>query len=86
MHLAPKTLSLVTGQPGHGKTQLWGQLWQDMAKNHGLVCCIASFESFRPKPHIRRQLRTLLTGRLEIEMTEAEQAQADASIEDHIFF
>ncbi len=85
VHLAPKTLSLVTGQPGHGKTQLWGQLWQDMAKAHGLICCIASFET-RPKPHIRRQLRTLLTGRLEFEMTEAEQAQADAWIEDHYLF
>ncbi len=85
VHLAPKTLSLVTGQPGHGKTQLWGQLWQDMAQTHGLICCIASFET-RPKPHIRRQLRTLLTGRLEFEMTEAEQAQADAWIEDHYLF
>ena len=25
--LSPRTLSVVTGHPGHGKTQLWSQIW-----------------------------------------------------------
>jgi len=25
--LAPRTLSVVTGHPGHGKTTLWNQIW-----------------------------------------------------------
>jgi twinkle protein len=25
--LAPRTLSVVTGHPGHGKTALWNQIW-----------------------------------------------------------
>ncbi len=85
VHLAPRTLSLVTGQPGHGKTLIWGQIWQDICRNYGVVACIASFET-RPRPHIRRQIRTLLTGKLEIEMTEAEMAQADQWIDDHYLF
>lgn len=83
--LAPKTLVVVTGQPGHGKTSLFGEIIFGIAQKYDLVCCVAAFET-RPKPHMRRQLRTLLTGRLEIEMTEAEQRQADAWIEDHYVF
>jgi len=85
VRLAPRTLSLVTGQPGHGKTQCFGQIWFEIAKTYGIRCCIASFET-RPKPHIRRQLRTLLLSKLEYEMSEEEKAQADAWIEEHYLF
>lgn len=85
IHLAPKTLSLVTGHPGMGKTLCFGQIWQDIAKTYNLVCAIASFET-RPKPHLRRQLRTLLTGRLENELSDAECRQADAWIDEHYLF
>ena len=85
VHLAPKTLSLVTGNPGHGKTICFGQIWYEIAKKYNILCCIASFET-RPKPHIRRQLRTLLTGRLENELSEAECAQCDSWIDDHYLF
>lgn len=85
VRLAPRTLSLVTGNPGHGKTVCFGQIWYEVAKSYNLVCCIASFET-TPKPHLRRQLRTLLTGKLEIEMSEQELAQADAWIEEHYVF
>ncbi len=83
--LAPRTLSVVTGQPGHGKSIFWGQAWFNICRAYGLIACVASFET-RPKPHMRRQLRTLLTGRLEFEMTEPEKAQADKWIEDHYLF
>jgi len=85
IHLAPRTLSLVTGQPGHGKTMCFSQIWFDIAKTYGISCAIATFET-RPKPHVRRQLRTLLSGKLEYEMTDAEQRQADAWIEEHYLF
>jgi twinkle protein len=42
--------------------------------------CVASFEA-RPKPHIRRQLRALLIGKLERDATDDERKQADAWIE-----
>lgn len=85
IRLAPRTLSVVTGQPGHGKTTFFGELWFDLAKKYDFVVTVASFET-RPKPHLRRQLRTLLTGKLEIELSDAEMAQADAWIEDHYLF
>lgn len=85
VHLAPRTLSVVTGQPGHGKTMLFGQIWYEIAKKYGITCCIASFET-GPKPHIRRQLRTLHVGKLEMDQTEFEKAQADAWIESHYLF
>lgn len=85
IQVAPRTISLVTGQPGHGKTMLWGQLWFQVIQRYGLVACIASFETL-PRPHIRRQVRTLITGRLEMDLTEAEKAQADAWINDRYLF
>jgi hypothetical protein len=39
----------------------------------------ASFET-RPKPHVRRQLRTLIMGKLERDMPDEERAAADAWI------
>lgn len=83
--LAPKTLSVVTGHPGHGKTALWQQIWFQVAKAYGLAACMASFET-RAKPHIRRQIRTLLTGKLEKNLTPEEKQKADAWINDHYFF
>src|SRR5262245_54026626 len=47
--LAPRTLSVVTGQPGHGKTQLLGQIWYQVARTYNIKICTASFET-RPKP------------------------------------
>ena len=83
--LAPRTLSVVTGHPGHGKTQLWSQIGFNIAKNHDLVACIASFET-RPKPHLRRVLRTLHSGNLERDMTDVQRREADAWIGDHYLF
>jgi twinkle protein len=83
--LAPRTLSVVTGHPGHGKTQLWSQIWFNVAKAHDVVACVASFET-RPKPHLRRMLRTLHSGALERDMTDAERQAADAWIGEHYLF
>jgi twinkle protein len=83
--LAPRTLSVVTGHPGHGKTFLWQQIWFQVAKTYGVAPCIASFET-RAKPHIRRQLRTLLTGKLERDMDDDERNRADAWIDDRYLF
>jgi twinkle protein len=69
--LAPRTLSVVTGHPGHGKTALWAQIWFNVVKAHDVPICVASFET-RPKPHLRRQLRTLYAGGLEMNLTDRE--------------
>jgi hypothetical protein len=55
--LAPRTLSVVTGHPGHGKTVLFAQIWFQVVRTYGVPICVASFET-RPKPHLRRHLRT----------------------------
>lgn len=83
--LAPRTLSVVTGHPGHGKTVLWGQIWHQIVRAYGLVACIASFET-RPKPHLRRQLRTLYCGKMEKHCSPKEIAEADRRINDHYLF
>lgn len=83
--LAPRTLSVVTGHPGHGKTALWQQIWFQVVRRYGVLACMASFET-RAKPHIRRQLRTLVSGRLEHEMSEQEKAQADSWINERYLF
>lgn len=83
--LAPRTLSVVTGHPGHGKTQLWQQIWFQVSRQYSVPIAIASFET-RAKPHIRRQLRTLLSGKLEKDMSAEEVAKADAWIDDRYLF
>jgi twinkle protein len=83
--LAPRTLSVGTGHPGHGKTALWCQIWFDIVRRYSLAICVASFET-RAKPHLRRQLRTLFAGGLEKNLTAREIAEADAWINDHYLF
>jgi twinkle protein len=83
--LAPRTLSVVTGHPGHGKTALWGQIWFQIVKQYGVQACVASFET-RPKPHLRRQLRSLLLGKLERDITDDEKRKADDWINDRYLF
>lgn len=83
--LAPRTLSVVTGHPGHGKTALWNQIWFQVVTKYGVPFCGASFET-RPKPHVRRQLRTLHTGKLERDMTDQERSAADHWINDRYLF
>lgn len=85
VRLAPRTMSVVTGHPGHGKTQLWTQIWFNIVRTYCLPIAIASFET-RAKPHIQRYLRTLLTGKLEKNMDEEEKRKADAFIEDRYLF
>lgn len=83
--LAPRTLSVVTGHPGHGKTQMMAQVWFQVVRAYCVPICVASFET-RPKPHLRRQLRTLLTGKLERHMDDAEKDKADRWINDRYLF
>lgn len=85
VQLAPRTMSVVTGHPGHGKTALWNQIWFNVVDKYGVILCSASFET-RPKPHVRRQLRTLFTGQLECFMTEEEKRTADNWINDRYLF
>ncbi|MET0529952.1 MAG: DnaB-like helicase C-terminal domain-containing protein [Microvirga sp.] len=83
--LAPRTLSVVTGHPGHGKTSLFMQVWWQVVRRHGLVAAVASFET-RAKPHHRRTLRQLHAGKLERNMEDAELKAADACIDDHFLW
>lgn len=83
--LAPKTLSVVTGHPGMGKTQLFAQIWFQIVRDYGVPACIATFET-RAKPHYRRQLRTLHSKKLERDMSEEEINRADYWINDRYLF
>lgn len=83
--LAPRTLSVVSGHPGHGKTQLFAQIWFQIVRAYSIPICVASFET-RPKPHLRRQLRTLYIGELEKNMSNTDITRADEWINDRYFF
>lgn len=85
VRLAARSLSVVTGHPGHGKTIFWNQVWFNVAREYAVPVAIASFET-RPKPHLRRQLRTLHSGRLEKDMSPAEISKADDWINNHYLF
>lgn len=83
--LAPRTLSVVTGHPGHGKTALMNQIFFNIIDKYGVPFCGASFET-RPKPHIRRQIRTLWSGKLERDMDDSERSKADRWIDERYLF
>lgn len=83
--LAPRTMSVVTGHPGHGKTLLWNQIWFNVVRSQCIPIASASFET-RPKPHVRRQLRTLFIGKLERDLSPDEIAKADAWINERYLF
>ncbi len=83
--LAPRTLSVVTGHPGHGKTQLMAQVWYQIVRHYAVPMCVASFET-RPKPHLRRQLRTLYMRKLERHMEQHEKDAADRWINERYLF
>lgn len=83
--LAPRTLSVVTGHPGMGKTFLWNQIFFNVVRKYDVPFCGASFET-RPKPHVRRQIRTLLSGKLERDMDDSERADADKWINERYLF
>ena len=85
LRYAPKILSVVTGQPGHGKSLVTLQLWFNIARRYGLRIAVASFET-RPKPHHRRNLRQFYWGRPEADLTDAQRQQADVWVDDHIFW
>ena len=85
INMAPRCLSVATGHPGHGKTAFWAQAWFEVVREHDFRICSASFET-HVKPHVRRQLRTLLSGRLEIDMNDQDKRDADAWIDDHYLF
>jgi twinkle protein len=80
--LAPRTLSVLTGLPGHGKTTFFAQIWFYIVQSYGLVAAMASFET-RAKPHYRKMLRQYWAGCAEREIADAEVRKADAAINDH---
>lgn len=83
--LSPSLISVVTGQPNHGKTTLFQQIWYQVVKRYDLVACMATFET-RAKPHVRRQLRTLICGKKEYDLSDEEKKKADDWISEHYVF
>lgn len=85
LNLAAGTLSVVTGHPGMGKTQVWAQIWYQIVRRYDLVACVASFET-RPRPHMRRHLRTFYVRGLERNASEMDLFMADKWIDEHYRF
>ena len=66
--------------PTHN-TALWNQIWFNVVKTYCIPFCGASFET-RPKPHVRRQLRSLYCGGLERDLQPEEIDAADRWINE----
>jgi twinkle protein len=78
-------LMVVTGIPGHGKSTWVMNLCVNLARAHGWVCAVASFE-IPTVPALRFKLRLAVTGagkeRWHRQMIE----EADGFIQDHFVF
>jgi twinkle protein len=78
-------LCVVTGIPGHGKTTWVNDVCGRVAKKHGWTICLASFE-MDPRRDAQRTLRTVYSGKLVKDMTEAEKDAADIWVDEHFSF
>lgn len=78
---APRTISVVTGEPGHGKTTLMMQIWFQICRDYRIRAALASFET-RAKPHHRRAIRQFMYAKHEHELTDEEKAHADKWTDD----
>lgn len=85
LNLAPGLMSVCTGHPNHGKTVMMQQMWFNIVREYDVPIAMASFET-GAKPHIRKHLRTFLTGRLEKNLSIEEKAKADRWIDDRYLF
>lgn len=83
--LAPRTLSVVSGHPGHGKSTLMGNIWFNTAATEGINIIVASFEN-HPMPDYRKMLRQFWAGLPEREMNADQCRQADDFIHEHYRF
>lgn len=79
---APTTISIVTGQPGHGKTTMATQIWYQIARDYQIRGAFASFET-RAKPHQRRNIRQFMFGAPEASLSDEERDRADRWNNDH---
>jgi twinkle protein len=85
LKIAPTMLSVFTGYPGHGKSQMSQQIWFNIARRYGIKVAAFSAET-RLKPFFRRNMRQFFHGCREVTMTDRQIAEADAWIEDHFVF
>lgn len=85
LHFAAKTVGVVTGYPGSGKTVLTMQIWYQICRDYGIKAAVATFET-RPKPHQRKNLRQFMHGKPQAELTDEEVSTADRWIDEHIFW
>lgn len=83
--LAPETLAVTTGHPGHGKSTLLGNVIFNTASVHNLGVCVATFEN-HPVPSYRKKLRQFWSGMPEERMDASQKRQADEFINDHYRF
>lgn len=85
MMVAPGTLSVCTGHPGHGKSSFMGNLWFNTVGINELSIVIATFEN-HPIPSYRKMLRQFWSGMPQDQMSDAQIRDADDFIEDHYRF
>jgi len=83
--LAPTMLSVATGYPGHGKTQLFQQIWAQVARSEGVHVALMSAET-GVLPHVRRNLRQAYWKMAEHVLTDGEKLTADRWIEENFTF
>jgi len=79
---AARTVSVVTGHPGHGKTTLMAQIVYQMCRDYEIKAVMASFET-RAKPHHQRNIRQFMYGRLDWNLSDEERETADHWNHEH---
>ena len=83
--IAARTLSVMTGFPGHGKTHFSQQVWYNICRSTGIKVALLSAET-GIKPHVRKNMRQFFHGKEEYTLTDDQNAEADEWIGEHFVF
>lgn len=85
MMLEVGRLMVVTGVPGHGKSEVTDRIVYNMANNRDWHSCVASFEN-APTPNWRDSMRRKYWGRNPYKLLVEEKKEADNWIQKHFSF
>jgi twinkle protein len=80
--IVPKTLTVITGHPGHGKTSLTMAIIANLVKS-GMHLAVASYETM-PKPIMLRRLRANYLGCQENEVHKFDTVACDRALNERL--
>ena len=82
---APTCVSVCSGYPGHGKSDLTQQMWCQIAMKYNINVLLMSMET-RIRPFVVRKLRSTYHNMKDIDLSDIQKREADDFVQEHFIF